>query len=298
MGRKERRQVWTDVAKDLGGEHHLPTKWYRGDEWILATIQNVPVKLDTYVVSTGKSTQTFTRVAAEFAHGPGPRMKVYKEGIFASIGTVFGIADIAVGDAAFDKAFVVRADRAALARRLLSPEVIRRLMTLTHAFVESKPERVSLVVRGRWEDREAMKAGMHVIGELAASDIYGEAALRAVGALHKPSPFDIPRAELDTGTLVTMTAADRGERLVMEARTGRIAHDPLRLEVVDGRCERASELSQAAQVHVQGAGSGVLLVDEHGASFTWNELELDPARLRAGADLLGAMATAQAGVYR
>jgi hypothetical protein len=46
------------------------------------------------------------------------------------------------------------------------------------------------------------------------------------------------------------------------------------------------------------SGEALLLVDEQGASFTWNDLELDPERLRAGADLLGAMATARTGVYR
>jgi hypothetical protein len=142
-----------------------------------------------------------------------------------------------------------------------------------------------------------MRTAFLVIGELAARDIYGEAALRAIGDVSKPSAYDCPRAVLDTGTRVTIMAVDRGAQLVMEARADRIAHDPMRLDVVDGKCE-VGHLPQGAQVHVQRAGSGVLLVDEQGASFTWNDLELDPERLRAGADLLGAMATAHTGVYR
>lgn len=45
FGRSKRREAWTEVATALGGEHHLPSKWWRGDESITATIDGAVVKL-------------------------------------------------------------------------------------------------------------------------------------------------------------------------------------------------------------------------------------------------------------
>jgi hypothetical protein len=39
-------------------------------------------------------------------------------------------------------------------------------------------------------------------------------------------------------------------------------------------------------------------VNEEGMHFRWRDLELDPVRLRAGADLLGSIAAGHASAYR
>jgi hypothetical protein len=67
-------------------------------------------------------------------------------------------------------------------------------------------------------------------------------------------------------------------------------------EVENGRAERATKLPQAAQVHLARVGTGTLSIGNTSA-FLWHDLELDPERLRAGAELLGAI-SAGGGVYR
>jgi hypothetical protein len=86
----------------------------------------------------------------------------------------------------------------------------------------------------------------------------------------------------------------------MVAKTAQtIAHDPITLDVIDGAYDQqlASKLPQAAHVHLREAGSGRLVVGDQ-TMFVWSSLELDPSRLRAGAELLGALAAARGGVYR
>jgi hypothetical protein len=61
------------------------------------------------------------------------------------------------------------------------------------------------------------------------------------------------------------------------------------IEIVDGKFVGAALPPIAHQV-----GTGTL--SKHG--FVWHDLELEPARLRAGAELLGAIAAARGGVYR
>jgi hypothetical protein len=84
---------------------------------------------------------------------------------------------------------------------------------------------------------------------------------------------------------------------VMSARVyDPIEHEPMTFDVVDGRAELATKLPQAAQVHLARVGSGTLSIGNTSA-FLWSDLELDPARLRAGAELLGAISL-RGGVYR
>ncbi len=68
------------------------------------------------------------------------------------------------------------------------------------------------------------------------------------------------------------------------------------LEIVDGHSDHATRLPQGAQVHLANVGSGTLTIGNT-SSLIWRDLELDPARLRAGAALLGAISLRE-GVYR
>jgi hypothetical protein len=295
-GRKRRRAIWTQVATELGGTHQLPTKWWRGDENITAIVHGVSVKLDVYVVSTGKSSQTYTRVVARHAHGPVPKMKVSKQGFFAKIGKAIGMQDVPTGDAVFDEAFVMKTDNVAVARRLWSDDARMRMLPLRDAWLKDKGDRLEMTGYGRWEDPDIMKGAIELVGVLAATDIYGSETLRALGTVEQPEG-ERPRVALDTGARVVVMAEDRNDHLVMSARVDEpMEHERMTLEVVDGRAELAVKLPQAAQVHLARVGSGRLEIGNT-LAFLWNELELDPARLRAGADLLGAISLRE-GVYR
>ncbi|MDQ3339972.1 MAG: hypothetical protein M4D80_32835 [Myxococcota bacterium] len=295
-GRKRRRAIWTEVASELGGTHQLPTKWWRGDENITATVHGVPVKLDVYVVSSGKSSQTYTRVAAAYAHGPGPKMKVSKQGFFSKLGKAIGMQDIPTGDAVFDATFVLKSDNIPIARRLWSDDPRAQALLLADTWITSKPEKLELTGYGRWDDPEKMRSAIELVGVLAATDIYGKVTLEQLGSVTQPDG-ERPRAELDTGARVVVMAEDRDDILVMSARVyDPTEHEPMTFDVVDGRAELATKLPQAAQVHLARVGTGTLSIGNTSA-FLWSSLELDPERLRAGADLLGAISL-RGGVYR
>ena len=308
---RRRRQAWPSVAQELGGTHHPQSRWWRNDEHITATIEGANVKLDTYVVSTGKVTVAYTRVVAPFVYGPGPKLQVYKRGILATIGKALGMEDHDLGEPAFDNAFVVKSDSAAVARRLWTPGTMKRLSgVLSDTHITGDPEEVKLVGNGRWVDPPVMIEAMVLVGELAGRDIYGAKALSAIAdGRFVPGGRARPRCELDTGTRVVIAAEDRDGKLVMVARTGeppaaneakpaptKGALPMATLAIENGQptdAERAAELPQGAHVFMRSVGSGTL----EDAAFVWNDLELDPARLRAGADLLGAIAVGGA-LYR
>ncbi|MBI5514277.1 MAG: hypothetical protein HY909_10940 [Deltaproteobacteria bacterium] len=82
-------------------------------------LRDVPVTVDTFVVSTGKSSTTYTRVTAQDLVPQERYARVYREGALGALGDLLGFQDVAVGDEPFDRACVVKADDEAGARELL-----------------------------------------------------------------------------------------------------------------------------------------------------------------------------------
>lgn len=303
---RNRRATWTKVATDLGGVFHLPTGfWRRQNERIEANISGVPVVLDMYVVSTGKSSHPYTRVRAPYARGPGPKLRVYRQGLFSAIGKAIGMQDLAFGELApFDAEFVVKADNEAVARALWSRRAMERMLaTFSRARIDSDATTITLVDGGRWEEPGRLHAGIALVAELACSDLFGADALRAIpDATFVHPQGQRPSAELAVPVRVAIRAEDREGRLVTVARaTDPTEHPPLVLEVVAGKPadpSQASTLPQGAHVPLHTVGTGTLAIDADGIRFTWPEVERDPARLRGAAELIGAVAAGTAGTYR
>ena len=109
-------EIWSQIAGDVGGEFIDGGFWrkdvlvYKHGEW--------QILLDTYTVSTGNSSTTYTRMRAPFVNKDGLYFKIYREGLFSSIGKFFGMQDIQIWDPFFDEQFIIKGN---------SPEKVRRL---------------------------------------------------------------------------------------------------------------------------------------------------------------------------
>ena len=303
---RERRATWAKVAEELGGTFHLASGfWRRKTERIEAVVSGVPVVLDIFVVSTGKSSHPYTRARASYARGPGPKLRVYRQGVLSALGKAIGLQDVALGELpAFDAEFMVKSDNDAVARALWSrPEMERMLSTFSRARFESDAEEVVLVDSGRWEEANRLRAGIQLVADLATRDLFGADALRAIpDATFVQSPGERPSAELAVPVRVAIRAEDRDGRLVTVARAAdQVELPPLVLEITDGKPTdpaQASTLPQGAHVPLHAVGTGALAIDADGIRFTWPAVERDPARLRSAAELLGAVAAGTAGTYR
>jgi hypothetical protein len=303
---RNRRATWAKVAGELGGTFHLASGFWRPkNERIEAVVAGVPIVLDIFVVSTGKSSHPYTRARAPWARAPGPKLRVYRQGLFSSLGKAIGMQDVALGElAAFDAEFMVKADNEAVARAVWSrPAMERMLTTFSRARLESDAKAVTLVDGGRWEDAGRLRAGIQLVAELATRDLFGADPLRAIpDATIVQAPGERPSAELAVPVRVAIRAEDRDGHLVTVARAAeRVEHPPLVLEVTDGKPvdpAHASSLPQGAHVPLHAVGTGTLAIDGDGIRFTWRAIERDPVRLRSAAELIGAIAAGTAGTYR
>ena len=300
--RNRRRALWAQVAAEYGGTFHLPTGFFRPQhERIEATVDGAQVLLETYAVHTGQKPVQYTRVTGWYTRGPGPMHSVDQVGVFARVGKALGLDYVELGHGAFDIAFHIRAANPAVARRLWSPAAIDHMLArFPNATIKSSADTVELTVNAKWEDGDKLRAAITMIAELANRDLYGVDSLRAVAdAAISQKPGAWPEIVLDLQARVVIRAEHPGPELVMVARVDEVAErEELVAEIVNGNASGTERLPQAALATLPRVGTGRLAVSRDGLSFTWPVLEVDPDHLRAGAELLGAIAAGHAGVYR
>src|SRR5262245_13868591 len=121
-----RKEVWQKLSEAVDGRF-VDGGWLHTDR-VEVEHGGWTVTLDRYTVSTGKSSQTFTRVRAPFVNPSGFRFRIYREGVLIDLGKRFGMQDIDIGDLQFNEDFIVKANDPSAVRRLLSNHTIRELI--------------------------------------------------------------------------------------------------------------------------------------------------------------------------
>ncbi len=119
-------EIWSQVARDIGGHFDDGGFWgrdalrYQSGEW--------EVTLDTYTVSTGKSSTTYTRMRAPFINKDGLHFCIYRSSFFSPVGKLFGMQDIQIGDPFFDEQFVIKGNSEERVRVLLNDSELKGLI--------------------------------------------------------------------------------------------------------------------------------------------------------------------------
>ncbi len=121
-------EIWSQISRDIGGEFIDGGFWgkdvlaYKHDEW--------QILLDTFTVSTGKSSTTYTRMRAPFVNKDGLYFKIYRENIFGKAGKFFGMQDIVIGDPFFDEKFIIKGNDENKVKMLLLNDKLKELIDL------------------------------------------------------------------------------------------------------------------------------------------------------------------------
>lgn len=126
-------EVWNQLAAEIGGQH-VVGHFFWGGEKVQACVKDWIITLDTYTVSTGKSSVTYTRLRAPYVNPEGFRFTIYRAGLFSALGKFFGMLDIEVGVPEFDRDFIIKvseptAPNIRAVRALFANERVRELIT-------------------------------------------------------------------------------------------------------------------------------------------------------------------------
>jgi hypothetical protein len=103
---RKRAIAWTAAAERLGLSF-VPGTWRRAAA-IEGTFGALDLKLDTYTVSTGKSSATYTRLVVRGLEG---HLSIGPEGALSGLKKIFTGPDHETGDVDFDKAVLIRGRR-------------------------------------------------------------------------------------------------------------------------------------------------------------------------------------------
>ena len=121
-----REEVWRQLCAEIDAEYVDGGFWRSGK--VLAQVGPWTLTLDTYVVSSGKSSTTFTRMRAPFVNADGFRFTIYRHGYFTELGKLLGMQDVEIGDPAFDAEFVIKGNDENKLRALLANSRLKELM--------------------------------------------------------------------------------------------------------------------------------------------------------------------------
>ncbi|GFZ30040.1 hypothetical protein CSC2_05660 [Clostridium zeae] len=121
-----KKEIWQQLALEINADYVNNGVW-KGDR-VEAHVDKWTVVLDTYTVSTGKSSITYTRMRAPFVNLDNFYFKIYRSGMFSGLGKIFGMEDINVGYETFDEEFIIKSNNESKVKQLFENDNIRRLI--------------------------------------------------------------------------------------------------------------------------------------------------------------------------
>lgn len=121
-----KREIWQQLAEEIQADYVNNGFW--GGDRVEVHVDNWVVVLDTYTVSTGKSSITYTRMRAPFVNLDNFYFKIYRAGLFSDLGKMLGMEDINVGYEEFDEDFIIKGNSEEKLRQLFANESIRALI--------------------------------------------------------------------------------------------------------------------------------------------------------------------------
>lgn len=130
-------EIWSKIAADIGGDYINGGFW--GKDELRYQYLQWEILLDTYTVRSKNSSTTYTRMRAPFINKDGFYFKIYREGIFSSIGKLFGMQDIQICDPFFDEQYIIKSNSEDKVRRLFASEKLKQLI--------NKQPQISLEIR-------------------------------------------------------------------------------------------------------------------------------------------------------
>jgi hypothetical protein len=123
-----RDEIWQQVAATVGGNMTEGSFWGKSSR-VDAAHGQWNVTLDTYTVSNGKSSTTYTRMRAPYVNPDGFQFNIYRRGIFSDLGKMLGMQDVEIGDPQFDEDFITKGNDETKLRRLFSDARLRELIS-------------------------------------------------------------------------------------------------------------------------------------------------------------------------
>lgn len=121
-------EVWRQLAEQTGGE--FSEEGFFSRKRVTVEVKEWTVTLDTFSVSNGKNSTTYTRMRALYVNKDNLRFTIYRSNLFFELGKKLGMQDIEIGDPQFDRDFIIKGNNPEKIRKLLSYPRLRELIAV------------------------------------------------------------------------------------------------------------------------------------------------------------------------
>lgn len=119
----KQKEAWKSLAQETNGQYS-ESKVFKVPN-VEIYHKNFKFILDTYTVSTGQSTITYTRLRTVFINKPLFTFKIYNQGFFSKVGKAFGMQDVEIGDTKIDDKFIIKSNDGFMIKSLLLKDSIK-----------------------------------------------------------------------------------------------------------------------------------------------------------------------------
>ncbi len=99
-------EIWGQLSKEMRADFS-PGGFWNGAK-VQAEYGQWEITLDTFVVNTGKTMHSYTRMRAPYVNADGFQFCISRRNVFSDIGLWFGMQDIEVGQPGFDEDFIIQ----------------------------------------------------------------------------------------------------------------------------------------------------------------------------------------------
>ena len=121
-----KESVWRSLAEQVEGR--FVEGGFLGTDVVQVATGDWIITLDTYTVSSGNSSTTYTRLRAPYVNPEGFFFTIYRAGFFSGLGKLMGMQDIEVGHPRFDDAYIIKGNSEHRIRQFCQNDRIRELI--------------------------------------------------------------------------------------------------------------------------------------------------------------------------
>lgn len=123
-----KKEIWNELSYKINAE--FVEGGFFGRDKVVSRSKEWTITLDTYTVSSGKSSTTYTRMRAPYVNKDGFKFKIYREGVFSELGKFLGMEDIEIGYPQFDANFIIKGNDKDKVKALFSDAQLQELIEL------------------------------------------------------------------------------------------------------------------------------------------------------------------------
>jgi len=122
-----KKAAWQDFAESMGAEY-IDAKAFKNTAKVRLEYKNREIVMDTYTVSTGQSSVTYTRVRAVFVGCAEFELKVFRTSILTKVANFFGKQSSKTGDNTFDEIFTIRSQQQDFIDSIFANDTLKEML--------------------------------------------------------------------------------------------------------------------------------------------------------------------------